>query len=229
MRTLSRAGRILRGLLCCGFAFACTARAEVVISEFVAENDGSLDDIDGDSSDWIELHNNGGAPVNLTGWRLTDDAQSPAQWQFPDVTLAADARLVVFASGKDRRVPGAELHTSFSLQNGGGYLALSKPDGTITRSFNPYPAQRSDISFGDGTLLDSEDLMTSTSTGKYIVPAANLGAWTTTGFSDAAWTAASTRLGYQTGGARPGLPIAYWTFDDTTDNSIVGGPEAPLT
>ena len=109
--------------------------AEVVIAEFLAENDDGIEDVDGDNSDWIELHNNGAGTVDLAGWRLTDDVQAPAKWQFPAVTLTAGQRLVVFASGKDRRVAGQELHTSFSLENAGEYLALSKPDGTITSVF----------------------------------------------------------------------------------------------
>ena len=207
-----------------------TARAEVVISEFLAENDSGLADVDGAHSDWIELFNNGAASVTLTGWRLTDDPLLPARWTFPTVNIGAGARLVVFASGKNRAVPGQELHTNFSIQNSGGYLALSKPDGTITRAFNPYPAQRSDISFGDGTLVDAQDLVVATSAGKYLVPAnGTLGTtWTAPAFNDFGWPAATSRVGYQTGGARPGLPIAYWTFDDTAANEIAGAPVATL-
>ena len=203
---------------------------EVVISEFVAENDGGIRDSDGDQMDWIELHNTGAVAENLAGWRLTDNAQAPAKWQFPDVSLAPNARLVVFASEKDRRVAGEELHTNFRLANEGGYLALSKPDGTITREFNPYPAQRADISFGDGLLLDGQELITASSPGKYLVP--NNGTletlWTAVGFNDGTWTAATSRPGYQAGGPRPGMPQTYWTFDDTTANSIAGAPEATL-
>ena len=221
------AARLIAVLL---LLIAPSLRAEVVISEFLAENDNGLADTDGNHSDWIEVFNNGAASVDLTGWRLTDDVQSPARWQFPAVNLGAGARLVVFASGKDRRVPGQELHTNFSLQNAGGYLALSKPDGTITTAFNPYPAQRSDISFGDGTLSDAQDIIVSTSAGKYLVPPnATLGTtWTAPAFNDTSWTAATSRVGYQTGGSRPGLPIAYWTFDDTVANEIAGGPDVTL-
>ena len=37
---------------------------EVVISEFLASNTDGIQDEDGDSSDWIELHNAGGDPVH---------------------------------------------------------------------------------------------------------------------------------------------------------------------
>ena len=62
--------------------------ADVVISEFMASNSRTLADRDGDFSDWIEIHNRGDAPADLTGWYLTDDAADPDQWPFPSVTLA---------------------------------------------------------------------------------------------------------------------------------------------
>ena len=36
-----------------------TSHAQLLINEFVADNDGSLLDQDGDDSDWIEIHNPG--------------------------------------------------------------------------------------------------------------------------------------------------------------------------
>jgi hypothetical protein len=204
--------------------------AQAVISEFLAENDTGLRDADGDQSDWIELHNPTGETVNLLGWRLTDDSLSPAKWQFPAVDLAPNARLVVFASGKDRRAPGGELHTNFRLSNGGGYVALSRPDGTVARAFANYPPQRADISYGDGLLVDTEAFVTANSGSRYFIPTNNALAttWTAPGFNDASWSAGSSRLGYQTGEARPGLPQAYWTFDDTVSNSIATAPNATL-
>ena len=50
---------------------------DVVISEFLAVNDGYGVDEDGDSSEWIELYNRGDAAVNLYGYRLTDEAANP--------------------------------------------------------------------------------------------------------------------------------------------------------
>ena len=63
----------LAGLLALTLALAGPAEAQVVISEFMAENSDTLVDEDGDSSDWIELHNESASAVNLLGWTLTDD------------------------------------------------------------------------------------------------------------------------------------------------------------
>ncbi|HUR44929.1 MAG TPA: lamin tail domain-containing protein [Candidatus Saccharimonadales bacterium] len=122
------------------------------ISEFMAENDGSLLDEDGESVDWIEIFNPGSTSVNLDHWSLTDDPLVPAKWRFPQTNLIARGFLIVFASGKNRIVPGQPLHTNFRLDNSGGYLAMVHPDGTtIASEFSPsYGEQRANVSYGAG-------------------------------------------------------------------------------
>jgi hypothetical protein len=131
---------------------------QVVISEFLtaAEKTTGLLDEDGDLEDWIELHNTGTTTVNLAGWSLTDDPDEPGLWTFPNVTLVAGARLVVFASGKDRTptTPGSRLHTNFQLGNDGEYFALFNADSprvAMTEFPNEYPEQRDDYSYGIDT------------------------------------------------------------------------------
>ena len=94
------------------------------LSEIMVKNRASLLDEDGAAHDWIELCNPTDAPVSLAGWALADKAGSG--WALPEGTLAPGARLVVFASGKDRR--GEELHTDFSL-SAGETLRLISPHG----------------------------------------------------------------------------------------------------
>ncbi|MCK4563382.1 MAG: lamin tail domain-containing protein [Verrucomicrobia bacterium] len=53
---------------------------EILISEFVAVNEASLTDGEGDEPDWIELKNTGYSSVDLTGWHLTDDAGDLNKW-----------------------------------------------------------------------------------------------------------------------------------------------------
>ncbi len=138
------------------FIFIAPVHADVIISEFVASNDFTLFDEDGDDEDWLELYNDGLNPVDLTGWHLTDDAAELDQWTFPAVTIDPNEYLVVFASKKDRTSPN--LHTNFSLSAGGEYLALVMPDGvTIADEFSPeYPSQSTDISYGrEGSLISA--------------------------------------------------------------------------
>ena len=124
--------------------------ANPVITEFMASNQATAVDEDGDFSDWIEIHNPTTAPVSLDQWCLTDSATNLVKWRFPNVTLAPGEFRIVWASGENRRNPSAPLHTNFSLAAGGEYLALVRPDGvTVEQDFGPeYPAQDGDESFG---------------------------------------------------------------------------------
>lgn len=122
--------------------------AAPVISEFLADNDGGLKDENGEDQDWIEIYNPDPNPVNLAGWRLTDDVTKPAKWVFPSYTLQPGATLLVWASEKDRNV--GQLHTNFQLDQDGEYLALISPGGVASTEFAPFPFQTKNTSFGTG-------------------------------------------------------------------------------
>lgn len=126
-------------------------RGSLVISEFVASG-STLADEDGATQDWIELWNSTTAAIDLSGHFLTNASATPNLWAFPSKVLAPNEYLVVFASGKNRVNPVANLHASFNLPGGGGYLALTKSNGaggfiTLTE-FNPFPNQTSGQSYG---------------------------------------------------------------------------------
>lgn len=154
--------RIARALL---VALLCLlqvpgAFAEPVISEFMAANQASLLDEDGEASDWIELFNPGPESVNLAGWSLTDQADVPAKWRFPERILEPGAFLVVFASGKDRAGAGT-LHANFRLEQQGEFLGLFPPESaTAAASFTPaFPPQEADVSFGIPMGTSGRDLL----------------------------------------------------------------------
>jgi hypothetical protein len=126
---------------------------DVVINEILAQNVNGLRDEDGQTEDWIELHNRGDSAVNLEGWSLTDDPALPGQWTFPSVVLPPGGYLVVFASGKDRRPvgAGARLHTNFKLNLRGEYLGLfnaESPRLAVSELAPEFPEQRNDHSHG---------------------------------------------------------------------------------
>jgi hypothetical protein len=123
--------------------------AGVMISEFMADNKDTLNDEDGKSSDWIEIFNPTASDVDLAGWALTDDPRHLLAWRFPNVVLAANSYLLVFASGEDRTNVTGRLHTNFQLSDRGGFLALVDPQTNIVSSFRPaYPSQLKDVSYG---------------------------------------------------------------------------------
>lgn len=132
-----------------GVRLAVLADADVYINEFMAANGKTLKDSNGDYSDWIEIYNAGPDSVNLGGWTLTDTPNNLTKWAFPSTNLAANSYLVVFASGKNRAVTGAELHTNFALDADGEYLALVDAEGNVVSEFAPaYPQQFVDVSYG---------------------------------------------------------------------------------
>ena len=122
------------------------------ISEFMADSAGAHPDEDGESSDWIELHNPGPKIASTSNLFLTDDIGNPTKWPVPEMIMESNQTIVIFASGKDRQNTNAELHTNFKLGAKGEYLALIHSTGSTTEQisfFEPrYPKQKRGISFG---------------------------------------------------------------------------------
>lgn len=121
-----------------------------MINEVMSDNKAVLQDEDGDYSDWIELKNTSLTSINVNGWYLTDSQTNLTKWALPSTTIQPGGFLIVFASGKDRAVAGAEMHTNFSLSKNGEYLALVRADGaTIEYEYTPsLPVQSEDVSYG---------------------------------------------------------------------------------
>ena len=94
---------------------------KVVISEVMSKNKATIQDSDGDFSDWIELENIAGEDVSLFGWTISDGNKS---WQFPEFTLYSNSRAIVFASKKNRA--DTELHTSFAITEGDSISLLDR-------------------------------------------------------------------------------------------------------
>jgi len=193
----------LRGLL---------SAQQIYISEFLADNqlNNKLDE-DGDHSDWIEIWNAAASATTLNGWYLTDDAGDPRKWRFPVTTpvisLAAGARIVIFASSKDRKLATTKLHTNFKLsKNAGSYLALVRPDGlTVEHEYDGYPQQVQDIAYGL-VAPQFQTLVPAGTMGKAKVPlsAADMPTqapgWYDLGFDDSSWQSGQTGFGYDTAG-----------------------------
>jgi hypothetical protein len=177
------------------------AKADSVISEFCASNQNGLEDEDGDRPDWVEIHNPDTIPVDLTNWYLTDSASTKTKWRFPTVTIPADGYLVVFASGKDRRVAGQPLHTNFSLSADGEYLGLVRPNGsTVVSQFNPsYPAQFADLSYGLPSSVIATTFFAENAQAQWTIPvsASNpASTWRDIAFTSSGWTTSALGVGY---------------------------------
>ncbi len=199
----------------------------------MASNQSSITDEDGAHSDWIEIHNPDSAPVDLTGWRLTDNAASPEKWMFPAVTLQPGEFRIIFASSKNRINPAGQLHTNFALNAGGEYLALSSPLGIKSSEFSPaFPPQEKDVSFG--VPFSSTTLVASGQSARYLVPAGATPAtatWTAPAFNDSGWANGPTGLGF--GLLVPGMLVkeVQTNYDmgslAAVDAALAGTPNPP--
>ena len=110
----ARSYRILFSLTLTIF-LAANGVASPVINEFMASNNTTLADVDGDFSGWIELYNPDPTAANLNNWYLADKVTNPTKWKIPAVTIAPGGYLVIFASNKNRKDPAQQLHTNFTL------------------------------------------------------------------------------------------------------------------
>lgn len=187
-----------------------SAQAQVIISEFLASNSRNLSDEDGDYPDWIEVYNNGAEHVNLKGWALTDAVDDLTKWRFPEVVLSSNEYLIVFASGKNRSVPGSAPHTNFRLSSSGEYLALIMPDGaTVASSFVPsFPPQVTDVSFGVPIQQTVSRIISSPSPANFYVPKDNRlqHDWTRLEFGDSDWHDSTASIGFENEGRIP-VPV----------------------
>ncbi|HKQ36748.1 MAG TPA: lamin tail domain-containing protein [Verrucomicrobiae bacterium] len=197
----------------------------VIITEFMASNDKVLADEDGDFSDWIEIYNAGTNTVNLNNWKLAD---SNTQWAFPATNIAPNKFMVIFASNKNRRIPGRNLHTNFKLDASSGNppvgerVSLLRPDSTVASSYNP-PVQVEDISYGIPITIIPVTLVSTGAPGKFFVPANDIMGtdWTQAGFNDGAWAAVQNGIGFETDPAPTGVSIVI--ADSVTEFSGTQG------
>ncbi len=164
----------------------------LIISEVVSANRDSLEDGDGDSSDWIELYNASGRRVDLSGWSLSDDPDDPEAWSFPATELEAGGFLLVFASGKGLEGPEGELHTDFAVSASGEDLLLSCPTGLADQVAVP-PLDK-DIAWGRAQLVEERTLLME---GDEALLAVDPGeGWTAPGFDDSLWEPVDFGVGF---------------------------------
>jgi hypothetical protein len=108
--------------------------------------------LENEASDWVELYNSGADAVDIGNWSLSDDADNPGMWNFPDGTLIpAGGYLIVLADNPAAPIAGAlYLHTNFKLDGGGEFLGLFDENRTLVSSPGSprYPKQHDYYSYG---------------------------------------------------------------------------------
>ena len=138
--------------------------------------------------------------MNAGGWYLTDNDAQLTKWQFPSTNIAPNSFIIVFASGKNRRVTGQPLHANFSLNAGGEYLALVRPDG-VTKATEFAPKQQYvDLSYGFLMTGVPTTLLGAGAAGRALVPGGDIGTgWRSIVFDDSAWLSGPIGMGYDMG------------------------------
>ena len=132
----------------------CTANSinfrllgDLVINEFMADNDNTIADNNGAYNDWIELYNNSSDSIFLGDYYLSDNSTTPFEWQLPAEYLDAGDFIIFWASSD---TTAGIYHTNFGLSKGGEEIILAKnTNGQVdTADLITFGAQTSDISYG---------------------------------------------------------------------------------
>jgi hypothetical protein len=186
------------------------AASPVMINEFMAKNTVGITNEFNEFADWIEILNISTITVNLNGWSLTDDATRPTKWLFPDTNIAPAQFIVVWASDKNRRIPGAPLHTNFKLSDEGEYLALIQSNGLIATEFLPkFPPQFPDITYGVVPGTETNDYLAWPTPGSANSPATNFVVADVNFAPAAGWYSNAIAVTIST--VTPGVTIYYTT------------------
>lgn len=132
----------------CGVPFAVAEQSSqgLVISEVCTQNKESYTDSLGRAADWIELFNGGDSDIDLSGFGLSDSADTPMRFVFPSGTVIGKGEYLLIIADKSTDVT-KELNTGFGLSKSGETLLLSSPDGTVLQSL-AVPALSEDMTYG---------------------------------------------------------------------------------
>jgi len=107
------------------------SQGPLAISEVKTVGDETVTDGAGNMVPWVEIVNTSGAPMSLSGYSLTNNANHIGLFPLPDVTVAAGQKLLIFADGTGAQVEG-EIHTNFKIKvSGGDTLILADSAGQI--------------------------------------------------------------------------------------------------
>jgi hypothetical protein len=124
---------------------------QLAINEFMAKNDATVTDQDGEYEDWLEIYNNTSSPINLGNVYLSNSLSDVLKWRFPNTTsIAANSVLAIWM---DQDTTQNGLHANFKLSASGDAIYIFNSAGGVVDSLTFGP-QSSDISMfrcPDGT------------------------------------------------------------------------------
>jgi hypothetical protein len=150
-------------------------KAQVVISEIMANNKSFEVDNFGKHSDWLELHNLSAFPVDIWEWMLSDDLERIDKWWIPNLALLPGESIRIWCSGRNQRNPKGPLHTNFKLSAKGETIYLTKLGEKIPTHIFDYKnsPQHPDISFGFEGSEPALRVLETDANGRYFLPPTN--------------------------------------------------------
>ena len=101
---------------------------------------------DGGTYDWIELYNSSNSAVDISGWGISDKADTPYRFTFPSgTTIPAGGRKVVFCDGTAGETNSAIA--PFGLSTSGETLILTDASGNVASQIT-FDDMAKDTSYG---------------------------------------------------------------------------------
>jgi hypothetical protein len=122
----------------------------LVINEFMASNNSSVQDPQGRYDDWIEIYNYGTEAIDAGGMYLTDNLSVPTKWRIPAnnpaaTTIPSGGYLLIWA---DDDTSDAGLHANYKLDADGEEIGLFDSDGATLIDSIIFGEQTNDVSYG---------------------------------------------------------------------------------
>lgn len=134
--------------------------SDIVINEFLAQNNTTIQDPFGSFEDYVELYNKGTSTVDLSGMYMSDSLAEPTEWAIPAGTTLAPGETILFWADED--LLEGPLHADFKLSASGEDIGLWDTDGVTLLDSVSFGPQVSDVS--TGRLEDGGSLMVTFST-----------------------------------------------------------------
>ena len=117
----------------------------LAINEIMASNGNTIMDNADEYDDWIEFYNNTNFEISAAGFYLSDDDTNLKKWAFPDISIAPNDYLIVWADDDSSQ---GILHANFKLSaSNGETLTLVDESENIIDSIT-FGVQLEDTSFG---------------------------------------------------------------------------------
>jgi len=118
---------------------------DVVINELLAHSHAG-------ESDWIELHNTTGEPINIGGWFLSDDRSRPMKYQIAEDTAIDRYGYAIFRENLNFANPNdVGCLEVFRLSENGEEVCLSSAQGGVLTGYQEiqnFGASETGVSFG---------------------------------------------------------------------------------